>query len=226
MRRSWPATRGRRLAAALLLGLLLVSAGAVQAARWAISWAPQGSALDHDELPFYARADLLPRWDGWSRGHNVGAVELVGADGGPFDERVFAAGPTVVSFFWTGCDSVCPLSIDLLRGMKGARVLLVSDQPLVDTPGLLRAYAARRSLPPQWRLATGKPDEITGWAKRALFLDLDRLAPDGGPLHAEINYLIDRQGRLRGIYAANSRLDAARLVGDYARLQAEARGGT
>lgn len=183
---------------------------------------PQGSALDHDELPFYSQADLMPRWDMLSRWHGVGPVALTEASGKALGAEMFAKGPTIVSFFWAGCATACPGSIELLRGMKGgARVLLITDQPLTDTVSVLADYRRRLNLPAEWQLATGRPDAIYGFASRSLFTDVEARGANGIPRHTEINYLIDRRGRLRGIYDAHSPADAIRLQTDVERLLIE-----
>lgn len=208
------------VAAGLAMAAVLAVAAAREGER-VLSFAPQGSALAHEELPFYSHGDLRPRWDSWSRRQTVGRVALTGADGAAFDQRVFGEGPTVVAFFWTGCASVCPTNLDLLKPLTGARVLLVSDQPLIDTPAGLAAFQTGRGLPAAWRLATGAPAAVFAWAREELFIDVKRLNPDGTPAHQEVNFLIDRQGRLRGVYDANAAADAARLQDDIRRLRAE-----
>jgi protein SCO1 len=182
----------------------------------------QGSALDHDELPFYSRPDLKPRWDIVSRWRNVGTMPLTEASGEPLDAGLFAQGPTIVSFFWAGCATACPGSIELLRGVAGKpRVLLITDQPLTDTVAVLADYRRRLALPADWQLATGRPDAIYAFARRSLFTDVGARRSDGIPRHTEVNYLIDRHGRLRGLYDAHSPADTIRLQTDLERLRIE-----
>ena len=183
---------------------------------------PQGSALDHDELPFYSQADLKPRWDLLSRWRGVGTVALTEASGKALNEGMFANGPTIVSFFWAGCVTACPGLIELLRRVTGgARILLITDQPLTDTAPVLAGYRRRLNLPAEWQLATGRPDAIYRFARRSLFTNVETRRVDGIPRHTEINYLIDGRGRLRGLYDAHSAADSIRLQTDVERLQIE-----
>ena len=204
----------------MVVGLLALCASAALGA--AIVPGPQGSALDHDELPFYSQADLMPRWDMLSRWRGVGTIALTEASGSALGTDLFANGPTVVSFFWAGCATACPGSIELLRGVKGgANVLLITDQPLTDTVPVLADYRRRLNLPAEWKLATGRPDAIYAFARRSLFTDVEARRADGIPRHTEVNYLIDRHGRLRGLYDAHSPADSIRLQTDVERLRIE-----
>jgi protein SCO1 len=204
----------------LLFGLLALCASATLGSL-AIPDAP-GSALDHEELPFYSRADLVPRWDMFSRWRRVGPIALIEASGERLTTDFFADGPTIVSFFWAGCATACPGSIELLRGIKGKpRIMLITDQPLTDRPAILADYRRRLALPANWQLTTGNPDAIYAFARRSLFTEVEARRSDGIPRHTEINYLIDRHGRLRGLYDAHSPADTVRLQTDLERLQIE-----
>jgi protein SCO1 len=199
--------------------VLLAAIGATAALGAALAPPAPASAFESDELPFYAQADLRPRWDVASRWRNVGPVALTEASGQPFGSESFARGPTVVSFFWAGCATACPASIEQLRALTGkVRVLLISDQPLTDSAPVLADYRRRLSLPNDWQLATGDPATVYRFARAGLFTDVERRGPDGIPLHTERNYLIDRAGRIRGIYDAHSAADAVRLQTDIVRL--------
>jgi protein SCO1 len=210
----------QRLLASFLIALVI--AGASWSYNWAVSLAPQGSALDRSQLPFYSHSDLLPRWDKWSQARTVGSLEATDQHDHPIDQRLFANGPTIVSFFWAGCVSTCPMSTELLLGLKNnPQILLITDQPLVDRPAVLRSYRSQLSLPASWTLATGAPRDIFGFARQGLFTNIEKRAGDGGPQHSEVNYLIDRVGRIRGIYLANSASEAVRLQSDFDRLQME-----
>ena len=208
--------RGR----ALFFGVLALVASAAMGAMLAPG--TQSSALDHDELPFYSQADLRPRWDLRSRWRRVGTVRLTEASGETLGADLFAKGPTVVSFFWAGCATACPASLNLLRGMAGKpRVLLITDQPLIDTVSVLADYRRRLALPADWQLATGRPEAIYAFGRHGLFTDVEARRSDGIPRHTEVNYLIDRHGRLRGLYDAHSPADAIRLQSDLERLRIE-----
>lgn len=204
-------------------------AGALLAALWIVAeHGRRDSVLMHEELPYYASADLWPRWDWLSRQHRVGAFVMLDRDGRAFDQSVLDRGPTIVSFFFTACVTVCPISIDLLKGaqerlsVKQGRAapafLSISVAPQVDDPAALRKYAQSLQLAPQWRLATGEPAGIFALAKTGFFSDIAQPGTDGLPLHLTRALLIDRQHRVRGIYDASSAAEVIRLEHDVGRL--------
>lgn len=212
---------GVALASALLVALALVA-----------EHGKRESAMEHEALPYYSSADLWPRWDWLSRQHDVGRFALVDQDGQAFDQSVLDRGPTVVSFFFTACVTVCPISIDMLKGAQARMAakhpgaapafLSISVSPLTDDPAALRKYAHSVQLAPAWRLATGDPAKVVALAQRGLFSDIATIGPDGLPTHLTRALLIDRQHRVRGIYDAAMPTEIIRLQHDVARLADEA----
>lgn len=186
------------------------------------------SAMAHEQLPFYASPDLWPRWDWLSRQHDVGEFVMLDQQGKQFDQSVLDQGPTVVSFFFTACVTVCPISIDMLKGAQ-ARIaahpggvkpvfLSISVAPQFDDPAALRSYAKSVQLAPEWRLATGDPAQVVRLAQRGFYSDIATLGPDGLPRHLTRALLIDREHRVRGIYDASVASEIFRLQRDLAQL--------
>ena len=184
------------------------------------------SALAHAQLPYYSDADLWPRWDWLSRQHDVGSFVMRDQHGHQFDQRVLDQGPTVVSFFYTACVSVCPASTELLKGAQARMArqgaapsfLSISVSPQADDPKTLRQYASSILLGPDWRLATGDPEQIAKLARRSFFSDIAKSGPDGLPAHLTRAFLVDREHRVRGVYDAASPAEIIRLQQDVARL--------
>lgn len=101
-----------------------------------------------------ASALAQSRWI--SPGPRVPDVELLDHTEQPHALRPLFAVPTVVSFFYTGCASLCPPQTAALRELhrrlhaapaeSGARaplLLSITLDPLSDTPQALREYAER-----------------------------------------------------------------------------------
>ncbi|MBV8635078.1 MAG: SCO family protein, partial [Burkholderiaceae bacterium] len=102
----------KRKFAFLFAGIVIAGlAGAAALARRAPE--PPENALMYDSLPFYVKADLLPRWRGANHRH-IEDMALIDQNGKSFNETVFRQGPTVVNFFYGGCTTVCPVSMELL----------------------------------------------------------------------------------------------------------------
>lgn len=184
------------------------------------------NALMYDTLPFYVKADLMPRWRGADKRH-IEDMALTDQNGKPFDETVFRKGPTVVNFFYGGCTTVCPVSMELLSltrkdlGDEAPNFLSISVTPLQDNPAALRAYAKKIGLPDQWHLATGVPKQVYAMAREQLLTDIETPGPDGQPPHTERAMLIDDAGRIRGIYDANQAVDLMRMRYDLRNLRAK-----
>jgi protein SCO1/2 len=186
----------------------------------------QENALMYDTLPFYVNADLMPRWQG-AGGRRIEGVALVDQNGRRFDEEVFRRGPTVVNFFYSGCTTLCPVSMELLGltrkdlGAEAPNFISISVTPLADTPPALTAYAKKINLPADWRLATGVPQQVYAMARKQLLTDIETPGPDGQPPHTERAMLVDAEGRIRGIYDANQAVDLMRMRYDLRRLRTQ-----
>lgn len=195
-----------------------------------IAWLRPGSVFDHDTLPFYAAADLRPRWDPVSSLMRVGSFQLLDQHQRPVDRQLLDSGPTVVNLFFAGCVSVCPVTMDLLRTLHGSfgdkppRFVSLTVSPLTDDVPALAAYADKFGLPKDWLLLTGEPKQVEDWARRSLHSDISHLGADGLPPHTERAFLVDRKHRVRGIYDARSPHEIVRLRNDVMALRLEEAG--
>lgn len=80
-------------------------------------------------------------------------------------------GPVALNFVFTTCSAICPIQSRVFADLQQKagprlRLLSISLDPLNDTPGQLRAYAARFGAGHEWRFYTGTP-EASGAAQRA-----------------------------------------------------------
>jgi protein SCO1 len=187
------------------------------------------SVLAHDTLPFYGSGDLRPRWSTIAAWHRVERFALRDQRGDPVDERLLDRGPTVVSFFFGGCATVCPVSTDLLRRTRATlaaggrenmpQFVSITVTPLSDDPPRLRAYAQRFGLGDGWTLLTGDPEQVSGLARRGFFSDIESPVFGAEPPHVDRAFLVDASRRIRGIYDATSTNEMTRLTADLARLR-------
>lgn len=214
---------------AFLLAVAIAAGLAGLAGVAALSRSASGqseNALMYDTLPFYIQADLLPRWRG-ADGRHIEDMALLDQDGRGFDESVFRQGPTVVNFFYSGCTTVCPVSMELLSltrrdlGTEAPNFISISVTPLQDNPAALRAYAKKIGLAGPWQLATGAPAQVYALAREQLLTDIETPGPDGQPPHTERAMLVDTEGRIRGIYDASQAVDLMRMRHDLRRLRTQ-----
>jgi protein SCO1 len=175
-------------------------------------------------LPFYDSADLTPRWTR-SSSHLIGDFMLVAQDGAPIARRDVVGKVHVASFIFTRCAGICPAMVTQLSKVQkvvdGNDAVLVSFSvtPQDDTPEMLAAFGELRSIDPdRWKLVTGDPEQIYALARTSYFADDGRLQA-GKPatdqfLHTEKALLVDREGRLRGVYNATLPHDIDKLIAD------------
>lgn len=152
-----------------------------------------------------ARAALAQeRWV--TPGPRVPAVDLLDHQGQAHALRALIDGPTVMSFFFTGCSTVCPPQTAVMRDLQQrliaarpagkARVpllLSISLDPLNDTPAALAAYAGRFSArlgrDAGWLMLTGAVPAL-----RQVWAAFD--APAGQPAeHTAILWVSDAAAR-------------------------------
>jgi protein SCO1 len=180
-------------------------------------------------LPFFDSADLTPRWRAVT--HRVADFSLVSQTGrhigsGDLDGRIYVA-----TFLYTRCAGVCPAMVSELKKVQRAIVnrsdaLLVSYSvtPDQDTPQTLSEFGSERGIDPaKWLLLTGDAGQIYSLARQSYFADdgrLDSQQPVNSQfLHTEKALLVDRQGRLRGVYNATLPHEIDKLIADLDTLQ-------
>lgn len=153
----------------------------------------------------------------------VPPFHLVDDRGQPIDQEVFRGHPTVVSFLFTRCDTICPVTTMKMERIQdktfdvGSKVKLVSFSvdPKYDTPDRLAAYAQRfKADPTRWRFITGDYDTIYRLTEDTFMNSMMR-EPDkanGVPNIAHSGYfmLVDGNLHVRGAYDSGDihRLDA------------------
>lgn len=121
----------------------------------------------------------------------------------PFTLAQLGGRPALITFFYGGCTTMCPLivsdvhrTVDALpEAERGAlTVVLVTIDPERDTPARLRGLAEERGMPSSWRLVSGSPADV-----RTLASTLGmtyREMPDGSFAHAALYTVVDREGRI------------------------------
>jgi protein SCO1/2 len=110
----------------------------------------------HAMVPAYARSTVR---------YEVPSLALVRDDGKPvdFSQEVDDGRPVVLSFIYTSCTTVCPLTshtLSQLQNLLGAardsvHLVSVTIDPEFDTPARLHDYAATFGAGPEWQHYTG-----------------------------------------------------------------------
>lgn len=136
----------------------------------------------------------------------------------------------IANFLFTRCPTVCPVFamktqrlVERLAAVDDLEFVSFSVDPEYDTPAVLRAWAAQRSLDlSRWRLLTGDPAVVKATVEGGLKMMLDRrgVLSDGTPDigHATHWVLLDRAGQIRGYYDSSERARIDALIADASAL--------
>ena len=152
----------------------------------------------------------------------VGPFAFTDERGEPFSDAALRGNVTIVSFLFTRCDSICPVTTMKMARLQdktfdvGAQVKLASFSvdPAYDTPPRLAGYAQRyKADPARWRFVTGPVDEMRRLVEGpfANSMATDGVTASGAPSIAHNGYfaLVDSHAHIRGVYDSNDiqRLD-------------------
>jgi protein SCO1/2 len=178
-------------------------------------------------LPYYTGRDFTPRWS--PAPARVANFSLITQTGDTLRGRDLRGTISIASFIYTRCSVVCPVLVERLHAVQDAarvwpdvRLVSFSVTPDWDTPQILAAYGRDHQIDAaRWTLLTGSRTQIFLAARRFYYADDGRLtgAPDQF-LHTEKVLLVDRHGRLRGVYNGTLAADIRHLIGDTAALRA------
>ncbi len=132
----------------------------------------------------------------------------------------------IADFIFTSCKSVCPVlsakMVQVQRAIPDPRLRFVSFSvdPERDTPEALKAYA-RRWAPDEtrWTLLATTPGSLADVTK-GMKTFVERQPDPDATLHTSELFLVDGQGRVRGLYDTDGD-SFAQLVPDARRLLAE-----
>ena len=193
---------------------------------------------DSDQaLPYYNTPDFTPIFLKGSDGvensitHTIGKFVLSNQDGESFSEKDVQGKIQVANFFFTGCGSICPGMMSKLKKLnsesakdKDIVFLSFSVTPWRDSVARLREYAnTNKIIAPNWHLLTGPKADIYSLARRSYFAEeaLGFTKDSTDFLHTEHVLLVDKTGRIRGIYNGTLELDMEQLSKDIKVLKAE-----
>jgi protein SCO1/2 len=152
----------------------------------------------------------------------IPSFHLFDERGQPFTEQAFAHHVTIVSFLFTRCDTICPVTTMKMQRIQektfdiGDRIELLSFSvdPGYDTSARLAEYAQRyRADPARWRFVTGPVADVHALIEGPLMTSMavEEVRPNGVPNIAHGGYflLVGPDRVIRGTYDSNdlNRLD-------------------
>jgi protein SCO1 len=135
---------------------------------------------------------------------------------------------TVVSFFFSRCGTICPITnknllrvAETFKSNDSIDILTLTVDPVYDTSDILKKYANELgSSYKNWRFLTGDKKYIYDLAIKGLKLPVSDASDydenivdiDQTFIHSDKLLLIDTKGNIRGIYEGTNKSDIERLV--------------
>ncbi|MEI6086861.1 MAG: SCO family protein [Bacteroidota bacterium] len=180
-------------------------------------------------LPFYNSPDFTAEWikpsdKNYHSIHSIDTFSLQNQMGHIITKDSLNGNIYVANFFFTSCGSICPKMtnnlIVLQEGFKNTpQVKLVSFtvMPEKDSVAALKKYGSDHHInPDKWFLLTGNKERIYKLGRQSYFSEkrLGMQKDSSDFLHTESMLLIDKAGRIRGIYNATLNQDVVRAKAD------------
>ncbi len=206
--------------ATVAAGLAVVALELVM--RWVAAQPPEGAQVIH-RLARNPGEPLPTLWP-------VPSYRLVDQAGRTRTPDELRGSVWIADFIFTSCKSVCPVlsarMVQVQRAIQDPRLKFVSFSvdPERDTPEALRAYAARWAPDEsRWTLLATTKESLVDLAK-GMKTFVERQPDPDATLHTTEMFLVDAQGRVRGLYGTDA--DAfPQLIPDARRLLGELAGG-
>jgi len=192
--------------------------------------------VKNNQLPFYNTPDFTPVWlgpqdDGYNTVHTIGNFSFTNQLGNVVTNKNTSGKIYVANFFFTACRNVCPAMMDNLAKVNEAfahdkQVLILSHTvtPVRDNVDTLFKYSMIHHIDSKnWWLLTGDKNTIYKLARQAYFAD-DETGYNKGTdefLHTENLVLIDKKGRIRGVYNGSLLIEVDNLIANIKQLEKE-----
>jgi protein SCO1/2 len=176
------------------------------------------------ELPYFEPIEkgLKTNADSFGR-HLVFDFTLVDQTGKTITRNDFKNSITVVDFFFTSCQGICPVMnsqmkrvYDAYKGNNEVKFISHTVNPEKDSVEVLAAYAKKYNADPsQWHFVTGDKVELYKLARKSyLISDTNGNGGKEDFVHSQNFALIDKEGHIRGVYDGTDSVDVDRLVVD------------
>ena len=175
-------------------------------------------------LPFFVKKTLTPTWDSQDI-VEIPQFSLLNQSGVKVDKSIFQKKVSIVGFIFTSCMGFCPLLVSKMKAMEERvkhypelQLVAFTVDPEVDTPKRLLEYGKKHKLNTgsRWNLLTGDKNAIFSLSRDTFASEVRQLDAKNMRkfAHTEHFYIIDQQGRLRGIVNGTRRdmLDEAESI--------------
>jgi protein SCO1/2 len=196
------------------------------------------NAAKNKPLPVISPADVNPKLVDESirrkkGGHYILDFSLTDQQGSVFSKEMTEGKIVVANFFFTTCPTICPAMNSQLKRVYEAyknneEVIFLSHtvMPEIDSSVVLFEYAERLGVNhDKWIFLTGTKEDLYRLARQS-YLAAPAMGDENFVAHAEGNdfvhtenlVLVDKKGRIRGIYDGLNKIRVDELIADVNKL--------
>lgn len=187
-------------------------------------------------LPFFNSGDFTPEWikkdtEVYKNIHKIPDFSFVNQEGETITQKKYKGKIYIADFFFTSCTGICrslSLNMKLLQDTyeNDSEVYLLSHSvtPDIDSVSVLKKYADVYGVNAStWDLVTGDKNAIYELARTAYFSDEGFVKTKKASefIHTENFLLVDKRGRIRGVYNGTLKLSVKRLMRHIEMLKSE-----
>lgn len=175
--------------------------------------------VNKKRLPYFDSYDFSPKWN--SVNHTIPKFEFINQNGDTITNNDYAGKIYVADFFFTTCPGICPkltkhmkILEDLYSKNDQIKFLSHTVMPWHDSVSVLNEYGKRYDIESKkWNLVTGDKEEIYRVARDGYFADNSFKTQESVNefIHSENFYLIDKNGKIRGVYNGTLEIEIERL---------------
>lgn len=162
--------------------------------------------------------------------HKVPAFRFINQDSIVITEQNFEGAIYLVDFFFTTCQSICPIMstqmqrvADAFKENDAVKIISHTVDPETDNIQQLKEYATKHQADSkQWHFLTGSKQDLYHIARNGYLLDAHE--GDGGEedfIHTQNFALVDKDKRIRGFYDGTNTEEIDQLIKDINLLLAE-----
>lgn len=164
--------------------------------------------------------------------NHVQPFHFVNQDGKPVDERAVQGKVYVAEYFFTTCQSICPIMnknlvavYEEFKNEDGFMILSHTCDPETDSAAQLKHYSDSMKVDTKrWMFVTGRKDSLYNSARNSYLLDDPKnnfTSIDQQFLHTQFMALVDKSGKVRKIYDGLKKDELEELKRDIRDLLAE-----
>ena len=175
--------------------------------------------ISKQRLPYFDSYDFSPKWN--SVDHKIPKFQLINQNGDTITNNDYTGKIYIADFFFTTCPGICPkltkhmkILEDLYSNNDQIKFLSHTVMPWYDSVSVLNEYGKRYNIDSEkWNLVTGEKEEIYRVARDGYFADNSFKAQESVNefIHTENFYLIDKNGKIRGVYNGTLEIEIERL---------------